>query len=192
MKKLLIVFLTLWVWPAIAQTMLAGPSGLNPPVNSVGKEGDYFFSTSSNLYYGPKSFGAWPSTPITFTGTIAGAQVLIGSAVSLTSGVSITITSVAVPPGSWNCFGEIVTNPQAGTTQGDFVMGLSNTTNTLPTPGDGYIRQPYAAAIGTPVASNVHRWFNSTLSQNIFLVVNNTFSGGTNSAYGTLRCFRFL
>ena len=64
-----------------AQTMLGGDTGTSPPVNSIGREADWFFNTANGNIYGPKSFDRWPVSPTTPN---------YGAALTITAGSTAT------------------------------------------------------------------------------------------------------
>lgn len=69
------------VWP-VTGTSLVGPtgspgqdgtsilSGVGAPTNSLGKDGDLYFETSSKFIFGPKANGAWPLSGTSLTGPV--------------------------------------------------------------------------------------------------------------------------
>lgn len=64
MRLILTLLLILIGSPIQAQSLLSGNTSGNAPVSSVGSEGQWFLDNSSGKIFGPKSFGAWPSSPV--------------------------------------------------------------------------------------------------------------------------------
>lgn len=55
-------------------------SGVSHPSGNLGEDGDFFINTLTNILFGPKQQGAWPSTGIALDG--AGSGVVEGAAVT--------------------------------------------------------------------------------------------------------------
>ena len=121
-------------------------------------------------------------------GEYISSSVLVGSAVSLTTGVTANITSISLTAGDWDVRGLGANNPGAGTTTGSFFVGISTTSATLPTLG---AENNEAGMANIPASANQILSFsvgpmrislNSTTT--VYLVVNSEFAVSTQGAYG--------
>jgi hypothetical protein len=125
-------------------------------------------------------------------GEVIYSSIPVGSAVSVSTAVPTNVTSVLLTAGDWDCDGNIVNNP-SGTSPGVFTGGMSTVSNTLPTPpAGGYAKMGGAAGVsGQSEAIALSRQqYNISSSQTVYLVVNQSFSGGTMSVYGQIYCRR--
>lgn len=114
-----------------------------------------------------------------------------GSAVSLTTATSKTVTSVALTAGDWDVEGMVVLSYAAATQSGDGQAGISGVNNTLPV--DGLIcfnntRQTTTTSKVT-ITVPLFAWISSG-SQTIYLVAQANFSAGTCTAYGNITARR--
>lgn len=120
-------------------------------------------------------------------GEFVSSTILSGSSVSLTSGVAADITSISLTAGDWEVWGNVVSNPGAGTTT-SVINGAANTVSaTLPTfPGSGaYARYSYTSAANAVNSLPIGRArFSLAATTTIYLVTNMTFAVSTMSAYG--------
>lgn len=127
-------------------------------------------------------------------GEVISASVAQGSAVALTTATPANITNVSLTAGDWDCRGAIQ-RVFTGTTSYTLLQGgISGTSATLPTGPMGLDVKANAAtvpgqAIGpTSTMSLVRNLLAATTS--VFLVVQDTFTASTDSAYGGIVCRR--
>lgn len=121
-------------------------------------------------------------------GELISSQVLVGSAVALTTNVTVNVTSISLTAGDWDVTGVIVFSSAAGTVTTAAIGGISTTTAAVPTaPGSG----GYA---GWNTLSNITS-FNSAFgvgptrislsgTTTVFLTAVSTFTTSTSSVYG--------
>ena len=67
-------------------------------------------------------------------GEFLSAQVTIGSAIPLTSGMSADVVTLALTPGDWDVWGTFVSVPAGGTTQSDIRAWINTASATDPNP----------------------------------------------------------
>lgn len=130
-------------------------------------------------------------------GTFVFSEVLVGSAVSMTSGVSKDITTISLSAGTWLIFGNVCTTTGATTLTQYALAWTSTTANTLPTlPNKGAINQ-----VGTGVSSTAN--FNAAIvagnqlltlggTTTVSLGANIGFTVSTLSAYGFIGAIRII
>lgn len=127
-------------------------------------------------------------------GEIIWQQVVVGSAVALTTATSQTITSISLTAGDWDVSAVALLTGGATTTIAHFIASISGTAATLDTtPGSAsYVYLAGAAPFSLNSVSNplppVRVSISSTTT--IYLVVNVNFGVSTCSAYGRLRARR--
>jgi hypothetical protein len=122
-------------------------------------------------------------------GEYVSSTVLVGAAVSLTSGASANITSISLTAGDWDVNATVAFSPNGTAAQTICQAGVSTTTGTLPTaPGGGaYIAVPVNLITGDgscfPVGTTRLSLSSTTT---VYLVANTTFTGvaATVGGYG--------
>lgn len=122
-----------------------------------------------------------------FVGEFAESEILIGSAVSATSGAALNVTSISLTAGDWNVWGNVATSPAGGTTTSQFYGAINTTSATLPTaPGKGAyasIAASVAAGVGVLLPVGTRRLsLNATTT--VYMVANATFAVSTMGIYG--------
>ncbi len=121
-------------------------------------------------------------------GEYISSTVAAGSAVSISNGVAANVTTVSLTAGDWDVFGQLFINPAGGTITTLLIGSTGVTTATLSSPPDfvlGYTST--GTGIGSPLTS---RRYSFTTTTTVYMVVDANFSGGTNTAYGTLSARR--
>jgi hypothetical protein len=119
--------------------------------------------------------------------------VLIGSEISLSSGVAADVTSIGLSPGDWSVWGEAWFDCSGSPTiSGAFQAGINTTSATLvsvPTSGASRIKEyypsPSAQQVGVVMDVPPCRVSSGSLVT-VFLSVIGTFSAGSMSAYGKI------
>lgn len=123
-------------------------------------------------------------------GEVISSVVLVGSAVSLTSGVSANVTSISLTAGDWDVWGEVWLNP-AGTTVTSFALiGISTTSATIATvpATNTSTAQVFVPAVASdnPVMPISPARINVSGTTTTYLVAQASFSVSTNGAYGKI------
>jgi len=121
-------------------------------------------------------------------GEIIESTVLVGSAVSLTTGTAVDVTSVSLTAGDWDVWGNIWFNAAGTTNVTQSHAAISTTTATLPTaPGAGgynlrrQAAQVPAGAYGMPTGQTR---LSLSATTTVYLVASSTFTVSTNAAFG--------
>ncbi len=119
--------------------------------------------------------------------------VLLGSAVALTTGVAINVTSISLTAGDWNVWGTVAFAP-AGTTTVSAISGsISTTTGTMATVPGGGSSFTLATTLTTGAAQS-HPVGMTRISvaatTTVFLVAQSSFAVSTNAAYGIINARR--
>ncbi len=146
------------------------------------------------------SAGQYPGEPTTGSATSGNvgeyikSVVLTGSAVSLTSTVAKTVTSISLPAGDWDVSGNVSYNTAATTAVTNVGAYLSGTTNTIDvTPGKASILyfgeivptsgQSYAVPVG-PYRLSL------AATTTVYLIALGTFTISTLTAFGAIHARR--
>jgi len=187
-------------------TFLATPSSANlaAAVTDETGSGALVFATSPTFV--TPILGAASATSITFSSTsgiigtttnnnaaagsvgeLIESQILVGSAVALTTATPANITSISLTAGDWDVWGNVWFNP-AGTTVVTIIQGAINTVSaSLPTaPGMG-ARERLALSFTTGQAQSMFVGqisISLAATTTIYLVAQSTFSTSTLDGYG--------
>lgn len=120
-------------------------------------------------------------------------QVVIGGAVSLSSGTASTVTSISLTAGDWEIVqAEVDYHPGTLTTGSYFEQGVSTTTNTLGNQ-DQFTSNPMALAAGLgvdPALNGSNCRMSLATTTTIYLTCKAGFATSTLTAYGTIRARR--
>lgn len=123
-------------------------------------------------------------------GEVKYSPIASGSAVSLTTATTANVTSIALTAGDWLVSGNInITATSA--TQTASSAGINTVTATIPADGSG-VNSAFTSTTTTfkdGLTCSVKE-VNISTSGTVFLVVNQTFSAGTEAAYGSLTAWR--
>lgn len=118
-------------------------------------------------------------------------NIILGSAVSLSSTVSANLTSISLTAGDWEV--EILPIFTGTTTAAQLLSGIGTTTGTISLSGGNFASvypnqgTAFSAFLpGCPLKKRVSLSATTT----VFGVVQSTFGVGTNTAYGLLRARR--
>lgn len=116
-------------------------------------------------------------------------EVLIGSAVNLTTDVSADIATVTLTPGEWEVWGTYALNSGGGTTMSALAVWLSDVAATPPTrPNKGaYVQHATVSQALGPVG---RRRFSVAVSTPVYLGIYCTFAVSTMGAYGYIAARR--
>lgn len=153
--------------PVAATTISA--TGLITPTSSIGIKGT---ATNDN-----------PSA-----GNIGENSSVTGTAVSLATGTSKTITSQTLSAGQWQVWGACQFLPNSGTTTTGIGAGISTTTNTMPAmPLQSLIQATFAAGPAFQSIPAPQQIFQFSTATTVYLVANANFSGSTETATCTLQ-----
>lgn len=122
-------------------------------------------------------------------GAIGEIQKASATAISLTTGTSISVCSLPLTAGDWLVWGNMITAPSGATTNAA-AAGISTTTGALP-PVPLY-GQVGSAGVGLPSGPPVPmRDIQLTSSSTVFLVANAQFTGGTMTASCLIEAQRY-
>lgn len=207
MKRIFASLLFLLSTAALAATTVP-PQLISPTGSTTGQ---------AVLSNGPSSAPTWQSIPLlsgaVFTGAITPSQtagivgtttnnnansgsvgeyisstVLVGSAVSLTTGTAANVTSISLTAGDWDVSGTVAFNPAGTTTttaQGGAISTTSATIPVSPYAGGGFFVAPVSTA---GLATNAYATGTTRLSLSatttVYLVAYAQFATSTETAYG--------
>lgn len=105
-----------------------------------------------------------------------------GVAVSLSNSVAANCTSISLPAGDFEVFGNVAFNPGSGTAFSVMSAGASGTSATLPA-APGYVQHAYAGTTNFGQTVTLPTTIsNANSTRTVYLVVNAGFSGGTATA----------
>ncbi|PWT71916.1 MAG: hypothetical protein C5B60_10305 [Chloroflexi bacterium] len=125
-------------------------------------------------------------------GEVQRATVLVGSAVSLTTGVAKDVTALPLTAGHWTCYGMVATNPGGTTTISVVKAGIStnaNSINDVPPTSVAQIQGSLATGQPTTLPLNTMT-IDTTTSPTLHLVALSAFAVSTQAAYGFIECQR--
>ena len=134
-----------------------------------------------------------------YVGQYVSSSIAVGSAVSLTTNTAANVTSVSLTAGDWDCRAVIARVVNGATFNGTYFTGtLSTTTADPPTTttlaaGQSVADARVAGIIPANVGptSNIPPFrFSLAATTTVYLVAYDTFSAGTDGAYGLLSCRR--
>jgi len=126
-------------------------------------------------------------------GEYISSNIAIGSAVSLVSATSKTITSISLTAGDWDISAVLNCNPAVGTTTSVAIGAISIVNNTLPTQG---VATPLTVICGASGASLGQAFpigpgrQSLSATTTIYLIANVTFAVSTMTAYGFIAARR--
>lgn len=155
-------------------------------------------ATATSVAFSPTTGGLIGTTvadsaPAGTVGEVISSTIAIGSAVSLSTGVAKTVTSITLTAGDWDVMGNVYFT-LGGTTVASLAQaGVNTTTNAFPSTPDntlGYTGWQVSAATG--VTGSIQPLTTGTFRQNvstnttIFLVANANFVTSTCAAYGAV------
>ena len=110
------------------------------------------------------------------------------SAVAITTATATNVTSISLTAGDWDLWGNVFTNPAAGTTQSLLAAGISTSTAAFPTQ---YTLLPYTAIASVNVgttAPNIRLSLSGTTT--VYLVASVSYAVSTLTISGTLSARR--
>src|SRR6185312_13766790 len=128
-----------------------------------------------------------------YIGEYISANVPIGSAVSLSTGVAKIVTSISLTAGDWDVSGTVGFSEGATTTCTQQIAAINTADNTLPTsPGAGaYAQQGGTGVAGTgAVMPTGTTRLLLTATTTVYLVAQAAFATSTNAAYGFIAARR--
>ena len=132
------------------------------------------------------------SAAATYVGEYVESEILVGSAVSLTTNTQTNVTSISLTAGDWDVWGNSVFTGAGGTVVTAAIAGINTVSATLPTaPAKG----AYGFWIGNVTGSAPgvvagQRRISVSGTTTVYLVVYCTFTTSTMSAYGCLAARR--
>ena len=125
-------------------------------------------------------------------GEFISSTILVGAAVSLTTGTAANVTSISLTAGDWDVSGLVSSVAAGGTTISGFLAWISTTSATAPTSPNsgGYVLLQVTGAAGGNIALPVSTMRMSLASTTtVYLSTLQTFSS-TDSAYGFISARR--
>lgn len=125
-----------------------------------------------------------------YVGQYIESYIAVGSAITLTTGVAVNITTISLTAGDWDVEGNINFNESSATMQARS-GGITSTSATIPTDG----KQCYDGANSTLLSelntiTVPRRRFSLSATTTIYLVTNVTFVAGSATAFGGLNARR--
>lgn len=186
-----------------------GGTGVNNGTNSITLNGTLTINGNMVITPAATGYAIWSGGTLTngtygqypgvtaATAAIAGnigeyvsSEVLVGSAVVATSGVSFNVTTASLSGGEWIIDGIVWTNVSGGNNQ-SVGAAISLVSATLPTrPGKGAYSQ-WAGNVSTQIGQYTGRFKASfATTTTVYLVAVLTWDTGTNAGYGYLQATR--
>lgn len=149
---------------------------------------------SATVYSDGTNYTALVSGSAAFGQEIA-ARVVAGSAVSLTSGSPVNVTTISLTPGTWEISGTVGFAEAAGTIATEQIAAINTTTGTLPTfptAGSQMAKQSGTSttADGSILPLAPCRIIVASGTTPVYLIAQATFSVSTNAAYGEIRAIK--
>lgn len=121
-------------------------------------------------------------------GEFVSSTVLVGSAVSLTSGVTANVTSISLTAGDWDVEGNVAFASGGSTITNYEIGAISTTSATLPTApygGGGFtLSTPNYAGGGSNIIPTGRMRLSLASTTTVYLVTNASFGTSTLAAYG--------
>lgn len=172
-------------------------TGIGPSINAGGTDTNIILGINGKGTGGVtiKGTGTNDVANPGYVGEYISSVIGSGSAVSLSSGVSKTITSISLTAGDWIVYGVVASNPAASTTTSAIVSSVSLTNNTLPTAGSESEPLQFmaglsaGAAVGLDLATGNGRML-LTATTTVYLVARVTFAVSTMTAFGFIAARR--
>lgn len=157
----------------------SSPGFIKGQVPSPGQWNSYFSSKKDYVSNNP-------------IGQFISASLANGSAITLTTNVPASVTSIALTTGDWDVTGNVDFLPGASTSVTNFLYGVSSTAaafGTQETSGSLYLAANVPGANVISFACPTVR-FNITSTTTIYLVAQAAFTASTLKAYGVIRARR--
>lgn len=124
-------------------------------------------------------------------GEIIESDIAVGSAVSLTSGVTVNVTSISLTAGDWDVEGSVTFNPGATTSITAILAGISSTSATFANkPSWSHRIAAFVPAAPLGGYGLTRQRFNVSSTTTVYLVAQSTFTVSTNAAYGYISARR--
>lgn len=125
-----------------------------------------------------------------FVGESQTSFVSSGSAISLITATTSTVTGINLPAGDWTCSGNVNYVSTTATVSGK-VSGLSTSNTTMPSDGSEVYNGSQMTLITTTDGITLARKrFSLSTTTTVYTLAKATFSAGTVAAYGYLGCIR--
>lgn len=167
-------------------------AGNSPTFTAAGSDTDVslYLRTQGTGGVNIQGTGTNDSANTGFVGEFVSASVASGSAVSLTSGITNTVTSISLTAGDWVVWGTVENVPGAGTTTTSIYGGINSAASLPATLGsgtggtyNGFNNNTTAANSAHTISISSNRFLLSGTTT-IYLVANSVFSVSTQKAYG--------
>jgi hypothetical protein len=124
-----------------------------------------------------------------YIGEVITSNIAVGSAVSLSTGVSKDVTSISLTAGDWDVYGWVALNPAGSTTTQTFGCGISTTSATLGT-GQTKLNSLSVGAGSTTQLPCATQRLSLSGTTTVYLVGLAGFAASTMSAYGYITARR--
>jgi hypothetical protein len=144
-----------------------------------------------NFFYPPMAVINGTTAPLGLVGEVKSAVVAIGAPVALVSATPKDVTTLALTPGHWTCYGSLGFLPNAATTITALSGGISTVANTMPASNipEFFYNLPFTAGMGNQIALPTAT-YNPIVNTTLHLVAASTFAVNTQAAYGNIECQR--
>jgi len=157
-----------------------GPTLARPTVVLANSSGG---TSKINFTNAPRVYAVMPAE----IGDIVENTVLVGAAVSATTGTNLDICFIDLPAGSWDVWANMCTDVGGSTVTAVVVGWIHTVSVTEPTKPNGgaHLRQIATLATGDSIAYPIGmKTYNVVTTTRVYLSARFGFSGGTLSAYG--------
>lgn len=144
-----------------------------------------------NYFYPPLAVVNGTTAPTGLVGEVLSSVVALGAPVALVSATPKDVTTLALTPGHWTCYGSVGFAPNASTTITSLSGGINTSANTLPTSNipEFIYNLPFTTGasdlFAVPTAT-----YNPTTNTTLHLVAASTFGTNTQAAFGNIECQR--
>lgn len=127
-------------------------------------------------------------------GQLVSSNIVIGSAVTLTTATPLDITTISLTAGDWDVQGACTSSPAGSTTTSVFICSVGttlNTVNTTPSDSSGFgLNNSSQPAGGAQTIVTDTARFSLSATTTIHLVAQANFAVSTMGAYGKIRARR--
>ncbi len=159
----------------------------------TGNSGKFLTTSGTTPSWGEVNIGRTDGTEPSSgkVGECKVSETVVGSAVSLSTGVARSVASLSLSPGDWEVFGCCCTNPEGSTITTDFQVCINTSVSIGSAPNSGAHGRVAGSTTGTNLVLSVGpRRFNITSTTTVHLVAQANFTASTNSAFGIIKARR--
>lgn len=169
-------------WLQIANNSIGG----NVSIGAAGTDANIAININSKGTSGINLKGVTDGSnaPSGYVGEFISSTVLFASAVGIASGVPANVTSISLPAGDWDVWGNIGFSLVTATSMSNITAATNTVSATLPNPAF-YINLTITGTSLAGGSQNAPKLrYNLTSTTTIYLVGQATLAGGTGKAYG--------